>query len=106
MVSISNSNNAFVYILYTIGEQSFVNYSSNDVSDYAEKEAGRTAIQEGFTVVVTTDAGSEIQTDILELYFENKRYSGGGPIKSCLKDGQQFIVTFKNEAGISIPAFI
>ncbi|XP_015674623.1 protein mono-ADP-ribosyltransferase PARP14 [Protobothrops mucrosquamatus] len=83
---------------HQLGEQSFVNYSSQDVSDYAEKEAGRMAIQEGFSVVVTTDAGSEIQTDILELYFENKRHSGGGPIKSCLKDGQQFIIIFENEA--------
>ncbi|KAK9410545.1 polyADP-ribose polymerase PARP14 [Crotalus adamanteus] len=83
---------------HQLGEQSFVNYSSYDASDYAEKEAGRMAIQEGFSVVVTTDAGSEIQTYILELYFENKRHSGGGPIKSCLKDGQQFIVTFENEA--------
>lgn len=57
------------------------------------------AFQEGFSVVVTADSGREIQVDILELYFENKRHSGGGPVKSCIKDGQQFIVTFENEAG-------
>ncbi|XP_026563853.1 poly [ADP-ribose] polymerase 14, partial [Pseudonaja textilis] len=66
--------------------------------DYAEKEAGKMAIQEGFSIVVTADAGREIQIDFLELYFENKKHSGGGPVKSCIKDGQQFIVTFENEA--------
>ncbi|XP_013925211.1 PREDICTED: poly [ADP-ribose] polymerase 14 [Thamnophis sirtalis] len=66
--------------------------------DYTEKEAGKLAIQEEFRVVVTADTGLEIQIDILELYFENKRHSGGGPVKSCIKDGQQFIVTFENEA--------
>ncbi|XP_070586684.1 protein mono-ADP-ribosyltransferase PARP14-like [Erythrolamprus reginae] len=66
--------------------------------DCREKESGKMAVQEGFSVVVTTDPGREIQGDILELFFENKRHSGGGPVKSCIKDGEQFIVTFVNEA--------
>lgn len=64
------------------------------------------AIQEGFSVVVTADSSSEIQVDILELYFENKRHSGGGPVKSCIKDGQQFIVTFEKKAGNFYHSFL
>ncbi|XP_058050800.1 protein mono-ADP-ribosyltransferase PARP14-like [Ahaetulla prasina] len=65
--------------------------------DCTEKEAGKMAIQEEFSIVVTADSDREIQVDILELYFENKRHSGGGPVKSCIKDGQQFIVTFEKK---------
>ncbi|XP_007428032.2 poly [ADP-ribose] polymerase 14-like isoform X1 [Python bivittatus] len=83
---------------HQLGEQSLVNYSSDANSDYSEKEAGKMAIQESFSVVVMADADSEIQMDFLEMYFENKKYSGGGPVKSCIKDGQQFIITFENEA--------
>ncbi|XP_063144808.1 protein mono-ADP-ribosyltransferase PARP14-like [Candoia aspera] len=83
---------------HQLGEQSFENNSSDAKSDYPEKEASKMAVQEGFSVVVMVDAGSEIQIDILEMYFENKRHSGGGPVKACIKDGQQFIITFENEA--------
>ncbi|XP_015284501.1 PREDICTED: poly [ADP-ribose] polymerase 14-like [Gekko japonicus] len=31
------------------------------------------------------------------MYFENKKRSGGGPIKSCVKDGQRLIITFEKE---------
>lgn len=84
----------------------FVNYSSYDVSDCTETEAGKMAIQEGFSIVATADSNREIQVDILELYFENKRHSGGGPVKSCIKDGQQFIVTFEKKAGNFYHSFL
>ncbi|XP_042330729.1 protein mono-ADP-ribosyltransferase PARP14-like isoform X2 [Sceloporus undulatus] len=54
--------------------------------------------QEVFSVVVVPALGEEIEMDIMELYFENKKRSGGGPIKSCVKDGQKFIITFEDEA--------
>ncbi|XP_053103115.1 protein mono-ADP-ribosyltransferase PARP14-like isoform X2 [Hemicordylus capensis] len=53
--------------------------------------------QEEFCVVVETATGEEIEEYIVELYFENKKRSGGGHIKSCIKDGQQLIITFEKK---------
>ncbi|XP_067329331.1 protein mono-ADP-ribosyltransferase PARP14-like isoform X1 [Anolis sagrei] len=54
--------------------------------------------QEDFSLLVVPTSEEDIDSDILEMYFENKKRSGGGPIKCCIKDCQQFIVTFENEA--------
>ncbi|XP_068051388.1 protein mono-ADP-ribosyltransferase PARP14-like [Anomalospiza imberbis] len=48
-------------------------------------------------VVVTTAFGEEIEDEILEVYFENKRKSGGGHIESYVKKDDQVIITFQNE---------
>ncbi|XP_077176451.1 protein mono-ADP-ribosyltransferase PARP14-like [Paroedura picta] len=62
-----------------------------------ESAAGDKTKQEEFRVEIVTAAGEEIEEDIVEMYFENKRRSGGGPIKSCVKDGQRLIITFEKE---------
>ncbi|XP_054685116.1 protein mono-ADP-ribosyltransferase PARP14-like isoform X2 [Grus americana] len=49
------------------------------------------------SVVVTTAFGKEIEDEIVEMYFENKKKSGGGTIQSCVKKGQQMIITFQDE---------
>lgn len=49
---------------------------------------------------IVTASGEEIEEEIVEMYFENKKRSGGGPIKSCVKDGQRLIITFEKEEGI------
>ncbi|XP_072788080.1 protein mono-ADP-ribosyltransferase PARP14 isoform X2 [Taeniopygia guttata] len=48
-------------------------------------------------VVVTTAFGKEIEDKILEVYFENKRKSGGGTIESYVKKDDRVIITFQNE---------
>ncbi|XP_062972713.1 protein mono-ADP-ribosyltransferase PARP14-like [Elgaria multicarinata webbii] len=63
-----------------------------------ENVAGELTAQEDFSVVVETAEGEEIEAEILEMYFENKKRSAGGPITSCVKDSQQFIITFENKA--------
>ncbi|KAL2302153.1 hypothetical protein Nmel_009570 [Mimus melanotis] len=57
----------------------------------AEKATSRNS------VVVTTAFGEEIEDEILEMYFENKRKSGGGTIESYVKKDEQVIITFQNE---------
>ncbi|XP_069771082.1 protein mono-ADP-ribosyltransferase PARP10-like isoform X3 [Narcine bancroftii] len=39
-----------------------------------------------------------LPTDILTLYFENKRRSGGGAISSIARDGDHMVITFENPA--------
>ncbi|XP_030066736.1 LOW QUALITY PROTEIN: protein mono-ADP-ribosyltransferase PARP14 [Microcaecilia unicolor] len=51
--------------------------------------------QETHTVLVTV-SGGEIGNEFLELYFENKMHSGGGPITSLHQDGQGIKITFEN----------
>lgn len=51
-------------------------------------------------VVVTTAFGEEIEDEILEVYFENKRKSGGGTIESYVKKDDRVIITFQNEQGM------
>ncbi|CAN8218485.1 unnamed protein product [Coccothraustes coccothraustes] len=58
----------------------------------AEKATSRTS-----AVVVTTAFGEEIEDEILEMYFESKRRSGGGPIESYVKKDDQVIITFQDE---------
>ncbi|XP_030436581.1 protein mono-ADP-ribosyltransferase PARP14 isoform X1 [Gopherus evgoodei] len=48
------------------------------------------------TIVIITAPGEEIGDDLVSTYFENKMWSGGGPIKSCVRDNQQIIITFEN----------
>ncbi|KAH1185092.1 protein mono-ADP-ribosyltransferase PARP14-like [Mauremys mutica] len=48
------------------------------------------------TVVIITAPGEEIDDDLVSMYFENKMRSGGGPIKSCVRNNQQRIITFEN----------
>lgn len=56
--------------------------------------------QEEFSEVVVTPVGNEVELETIEMYFESKKHSGGGPIKSCIQDGEQFIITFANKEGI------
>ncbi|XP_030310267.1 protein mono-ADP-ribosyltransferase PARP14 isoform X2 [Calypte anna] len=58
----------------------------------AEKATSRNS-----AIVVTTAHGEEIEDDILEMYFENKKKSGGGLIESYIRKGLQRIITFENE---------
>uniref|UniRef100_A0A8C8SR85 Poly [ADP-ribose] polymerase n=1 Tax=Pelusios castaneus TaxID=367368 RepID=A0A8C8SR85_9SAUR len=50
---------------------------------------------EEYTVVIATASGEEIDDELVEMYFENKMRSGGGPIKSCVRENQQIIMTFE-----------
>ncbi|XP_075367609.1 protein mono-ADP-ribosyltransferase PARP14-like isoform X1 [Mycteria americana] len=58
----------------------------------AEKATSRKSV-----IVVTTAFGEEIEDEIVEMYFENKRKSGGGPIKSYVRMDQQMIIIFQDE---------
>nr|XP_042699053.1 protein mono-ADP-ribosyltransferase PARP14 isoform X1 [Chrysemys picta bellii]XP_042699054.1 protein mono-ADP-ribosyltransferase PARP14 isoform X2 [Chrysemys picta bellii] len=55
-----------------------------------------TTSSEQSTVVIITAPGEEIDDDLVSMYFENKMRSGGGPIKSCVRNNQQIIITFEN----------
>ncbi|XP_035188306.1 protein mono-ADP-ribosyltransferase PARP14-like isoform X1 [Oxyura jamaicensis] len=48
-------------------------------------------------IAVTTAAGEEIEDEVVEMYFENKKKSGGGPIKSWVRKDQLMIITFHNK---------
>lgn len=43
-----------------------------------------------------------VDEELLSLYFENKRRSGGGPLVSVVKDGDRAIVVFEDAAGKSL----
>ncbi|XP_048342505.1 protein mono-ADP-ribosyltransferase PARP14-like [Sphaerodactylus townsendi] len=78
------------------------NQESNPSGMFEEKgppeSASRGRIkQKEFRVEIVTAAGEDIEEEIVEMYFENKKRSGGGPIKSCVKDGQRLIITFEKE---------
>lgn len=60
--------------------------------------------EQEFCIVVEPAAGGELDEEIVALYFENKKRSGGGPIQSCVRHGQQVIITFENKGGILIKA--
>ncbi|KAJ7403292.1 poly (ADP-ribose) polymerase family, member 14 [Pitangus sulphuratus] len=58
----------------------------------AEKATSRKSV-----IVVTTASREEIEDEIMEMYFENKKRSGGGIIESYVKEDQRMIITFKDE---------
>uniref|UniRef100_A0A674JBP7 Poly [ADP-ribose] polymerase n=1 Tax=Terrapene triunguis TaxID=2587831 RepID=A0A674JBP7_9SAUR len=72
----------------------------NSVSVEQEKRTGNlgkeTTSSEQSTVVIITAPGEEIDDDLVSMYFENRMRSGGGPIKSCVRNNQQIIITFEN----------
>ncbi|KYO18144.1 poly [ADP-ribose] polymerase 14 isoform A [Alligator mississippiensis] len=65
--------------------------------DPSGKFGGEMTSSKEFAVVVTTATGEDIEDDLLEMYFENKKRSGGGPIKSYVRDEQQIFITFEKE---------
>ncbi|XP_043380894.1 protein mono-ADP-ribosyltransferase PARP14 isoform X6 [Chelonia mydas] len=73
----------------------------NSVSVEQEKRTGgnlgkEMTSSEQSTVVIITAPGEEIDDDLVSMYLENKMRSGGGPIKSCIRNNQQIIITFEN----------
>ncbi|CAM4533985.1 unnamed protein product [Lepidochelys kempii] len=72
----------------------------NSVSVEQEKRTGNLGKEmtssEQSTVVIITAPGEEIDDDLVSMYLENKMRSGGGPIKSCIRNNQQIIITFEN----------
>lgn len=44
-------------------------------------------------------APPDADEDLLVLYFESRRRSGGGPVRSCQRLGPLFILTFENPQG-------
>uniref|UniRef100_A0A803TCB2 PAR14-like first RRM domain-containing protein n=1 Tax=Anolis carolinensis TaxID=28377 RepID=A0A803TCB2_ANOCA len=83
------------------GVDSIITESSHiGIPDNPENVTEDPMTQEDFSLLVVPASEEDIETDIMEMYFENKKRSGGGPIKCCVKDCQQFIVTFENKAGI------
>ncbi|XP_063256979.1 protein mono-ADP-ribosyltransferase PARP14-like [Prinia subflava] len=71
--------------------------SQQEKTEPCEKLEAEKATSKNSAVVVTTAFGEEIEDEILEMYFENKKKSGGGPIESCVKKDQQVIITFQDE---------
>lgn len=53
-------------------------------------------------IVVTTAPGEEIEDEVVEMYFENKKKSGGGPIKSWVRKDQLMIITFHDKEGMIV----
>ncbi|KAG8544568.1 hypothetical protein GDO81_022262 [Engystomops pustulosus] len=45
----------------------------------------------------------DVDTDFLILYLESKRRSGGGPVTSFTRTGNQALVTFENLSGFCMP---
>ncbi|XP_062830387.1 protein mono-ADP-ribosyltransferase PARP14 isoform X2 [Anolis carolinensis] len=81
------------------GVDSIITESSHiGIPDKPENMTEDPMTQEDFSLLVVPASEEDIETDIMEMYFENKKRSGGGPIKCCVKDCQQFIVTFENKA--------
>lgn len=42
----------------------------------------------------------EVDEELLYLYFENKRRSGGGPLQSVEKDGDRALLVFEDAEGM------
>lgn len=72
------------------------------ISESCEKLEAEKAPSRNSAVVVTTAFGEEIEDEIVEIYFENKRKSGGGTIESFVKKDQQVIITFQDEQGMIV----
>ncbi|KAI1237332.1 Poly [ADP-ribose] polymerase 14, partial [Lamprotornis superbus] len=66
-------------------------------TESCEKLEAEKATSKNSAVVVTTAFGEKIEDEILEMYFENKRKSGGGPIEAYVKKDEQVIITFQDE---------
>lgn len=49
---------------------------------------------------MVSDVTKEIDRDQLELYFENKGRSGGGPVEQVVMHGTQAFITFVDPQGI------
>ncbi|XP_069472730.1 protein mono-ADP-ribosyltransferase PARP14-like isoform X2 [Ambystoma mexicanum] len=54
------------------------------------------ALSEVLDSIWIPDCGDAIDEDILEMYFENAKRSGGGPIKSLQRNRQGIQITFEN----------
>jgi len=54
--------------------------------------------------VLVSDVTKDIDADQLELYFENRARSGGGPVQQVVMHGTHAVVTFVDSHGISIHA--
>ncbi|XP_038038196.2 protein mono-ADP-ribosyltransferase PARP14 isoform X1 [Anas platyrhynchos] len=48
-------------------------------------------------IVVTTAPGEEIEDEVVEMYFENKKKSGGGAIKSLVRKDRLIFITFHDK---------
>ncbi|KAM4689918.1 LOW QUALITY PROTEIN: uncharacterized protein WCC33_018462 [Rhinophrynus dorsalis] len=48
--------------------------------------------------VEVSGLSEEVDTEFLTLYFENKRHSGGGPIRSISRQGTEALITYENAA--------
>ncbi|XP_019378093.1 PREDICTED: poly [ADP-ribose] polymerase 14-like isoform X2 [Gavialis gangeticus] len=90
-----NESEAFVPALSADGNSARVEQEPKP--DPSGKFGGETTPSKEFTVVITTATEEDIEDDLLEMYFENKKRSGGGPIKSCVRDHQQIFITFEKE---------
>lgn len=53
-------------------------------------------------IVVTTAPGEEIEDEVVEIYFENKKKSGGGAIKSLVRKDRLIFITFNDKEGIIV----
>ena len=73
---------------------------------FISESCGKSEAEKGTSgmsaIVVTTASGEEIEDEIVEMYFENKKRSGGGTIESWIKKDQQMIITFQNEEGMVV----
>ncbi|XP_058695342.1 protein mono-ADP-ribosyltransferase PARP14-like isoform X1 [Poecile atricapillus] len=72
-------------------------FTQREKIESCEKLDTEKATSRNSAIVVTTAFGEEIEDEILEMYFENKRKSGGGVIESFVKKDQQVIITFQDE---------
>lgn len=54
------------------------------------------------TVLITSTSNDEINTETLELIYESKKKSNGGPIASITLQAEGALVQFESEAGKSI----
>lgn len=71
------------------------------ISEPSDKSEAEEATS-GKSIIVTTAFGEEIEDCFVEMYFENKKKSGGGIIESYVKKNQQIIITFQDEKGMII----
>ncbi|XP_032920371.1 protein mono-ADP-ribosyltransferase PARP14-like isoform X2 [Catharus ustulatus] len=71
--------------------------TEQEKTESCEKLEAEKSTSSNSAVVVTTAFGEKIEDEILEMYFENKRKSGGGNIESYVKKDEQVIITFEKE---------
>ncbi|KAJ1175768.1 hypothetical protein NDU88_001054, partial [Pleurodeles waltl] len=76
--------------------ESYTDPLSADEPQEPDTAASGEQMAEESDSILVLDSGAAIDEDVLEMYFENTKRSGGGPIKHICRDRKGTLITFEN----------